>query len=164
MAEKNQMDLQKVKELIDLMVANDLVELEIADSENKILLKRPQPDKRIITHLPATHLPPTPTPAVEPAVEQDKTEDQTKQQQENENLVEITSPIVGTFYASPGPDSEHFVSVGSQVSPDTVVCIVEAMKVMNEIKAETSGTIVEILCKAGQAVEYGQALFKVKPN
>ena len=159
MAEKNQMDLQKVKELIDLMVANDLVELEIEDGHNKILLKRPQPDKHIVTHLPATHL-----PAVAPTATQEKTEDQTTQQQEDENLVEITSPIVGTFYASPGPDSEHFVTVGSQVGPDTVVCIVEAMKVMNEIKAETSGTIVKILCKAGQAVEYGQALFKVKPD
>jgi len=160
MAEKNQMDLQKVKELIDLMVANDLVEVEIADSNNKILLKRPQPDKHIVTHLPATHL-----PVVAPTATQEKTEDQAKQQQqEDENLVEIASPIVGTFYASPGPDSEHFVIVGSQVGPDTVVCIVEAMKVMNEIKAETSGTIVEILCKAGQAVEYGQILFKVKPD
>ena len=159
MAEKNQMDLQKVKELIDLMVANDLVELEIEDGHNKILLKRPQPDKHIVTHLPATHL-----PAVAPTATQEKTEDQTTQQQEDENLVEITSPIVGTFYASPGPDSEHFVTVGSQVGPDTVVCIVEAMKVMNEIKAETSGTIVKILCKAGQAVEYGQVLFKVKPD
>ena len=160
MAEKNQMDLQKVKELIDLMVANDLVEVEIADGDNKILLKRPQPDKHIVTHLPATHL-----PAVEPTATQDKTEGQTKQQQEEgETLVEIASPIVGTFYASPSPDSEHFVSVGSQVGPDTVVCIVEAMKVMNEIKAETSGTIVKILCKAGQAVEYGQVLFKVKPD
>jgi acetyl-CoA carboxylase biotin carboxyl carrier protein len=155
MAEKNQMDLQKVKELIDLMVANDLVEVEIADGHNKILLKRPQPDKHIVTHLPA----------VEPAATQEKTEAQAKQQQEeDETLVEIASPIVGTFYASPGPDSEHFVTVGSQVGPDTVVCIVEAMKVMNEIKAETSGTIVKILCKAGQAVEYGQVLFKVKPD
>ncbi len=160
MAEKKQMDLQKVKELIDLMVANDLVELEIADGHNKILLKRPQPDKHIVTHLPATHL-----PAVEPTATQEKPEDQAKQQQEeDETLVEIASPIVGTFYASPGPDSEHFVTVGSQVGPDTVVCIVEAMKVMNEIKAETSGTIVKILCKAGQAVEYGQVLFKVKPD
>ena len=164
MAEKNQIDLQKVKELIDLMVANNLVEVEISDNENKILLKRPQPDKRIITHLPATHVPPAPMPAVEPTTTQDKTEGPAKQQQEDENLVEITSPIVGTFYASPSPDSEHFVSVGSQVNPDTVVCIVEAMKVMNEIKAETSGTIVKILCKAGQAVEYGQVLFKVKPD
>jgi len=110
--------------------------------------------------LPATHL-----PAVEPTATREKTEDQTKQQQEeDETLVEIASPIVGTFYASPSPDSEHFVAVGSQVGPDTVVCIVEAMKVMNEIKAETSGTIVKILCKAGQAVEYGQVLFKVKPD
>jgi acetyl-CoA carboxylase biotin carboxyl carrier protein len=79
-------------------------------------------------------------------------------------LVVIKSPIVGTFYATPSPDSDPFVEVGSQVDAQTVVCIVEAMKVMNEIKAETSGTIAEILVSNGQAVEYGQALFKVKPD
>ncbi len=81
-----------------------------------------------------------------------------------ENLVEIKSPIVGTFYATPSPKSEDYVEPGSTVKPQTVVCIIEAMKVMNEIKAETSGTIVEILVTNGQAVEYGQVLFKVKPD
>jgi acetyl-CoA carboxylase biotin carboxyl carrier protein len=81
-----------------------------------------------------------------------------------ENLVEIKSPLVGTFYAAPSPDSDPCVEVGSQVEPQTVVCIIEAMKVMNEIKAETGGTIAEILVENGQAVEYGQVLFKVKPD
>ena len=81
-----------------------------------------------------------------------------------EDLVEIKSPIVGTFYATPSPDSEHYVEVGSTVSPQTVVCIIEAMKVMNEIKAENSGTIAEILVTNGQAVEFGQVLFKLKPD
>ena len=76
----------------------------------------------------------------------------------------ITSPLVGTFYAAPSPESDLYVEVGSQVEPQTVICIVEAMKVMNEIKAETSGTIAEILVETGQAVEYGQVLFKVKPD
>ena len=82
----------------------------------------------------------------------------------NYNLVAIKSPIVGTFYAKPSPDSEPFVEIGSNVGPQTVVCIIEAMKVMNEIKAETSGTIVESFVSDGQAVEYGQVLFKVKPD
>ena len=82
----------------------------------------------------------------------------------HEDLVEIKSPIVGTFYATPSPDSEPFVEVGTVVNPQTVVCIIEAMKVLNEIKAETSGTIVEVLVTSGQAVEYGQPLFKVKPE
>ncbi|MFB0525064.1 MAG: acetyl-CoA carboxylase biotin carboxyl carrier protein, partial [Phycisphaerae bacterium] len=81
-----------------------------------------------------------------------------------EELVEIKSPIVGTFYATPSPDSEPYVEVGSHVEPQTVVCIVEAMKVMNEIKAETRGTIVEILVTNGQAAEYGQVLFRVRPD
>jgi acetyl-CoA carboxylase biotin carboxyl carrier protein len=84
-----------------------------------------------------------------------------KQQQE---LVEIKAALVGTLYSAPTPDSEPYVEVGSRVDPQTVVCIIEAMKVMNEIKAETSGKIVEILVTNGQAVEYGQILFKVKPD
>jgi acetyl-CoA carboxylase biotin carboxyl carrier protein len=79
-------------------------------------------------------------------------------------LEQIKSPLVGTFYAAPSPDSEPFVEVGTKVESQTVVCIVEAMKVMNEIKAEINGTVVQILVKNGQAVEYGQPLFKVKPE
>jgi acetyl-CoA carboxylase biotin carboxyl carrier protein len=78
--------------------------------------------------------------------------------------VEIKSPLVGTFYATPSPDSKPYVEVGSHVDAQTVVCIIEAMKVMNEIKAETSGVIAEILVTNGQAVEYGQVLFRVKPD
>lgn len=72
--------------------------------------------------------------------------------------------MIGTYYAKPSPDSEPYVEVGSNVDPQTVVCVIEAMKVMNEIKAETSGTIAEICVTNGQAVEYGQVLFKVKPD
>lgn len=78
------------------------------------------------------------------------------------NLTEIKSPMVGTFYASPSPDSPAYVSVGQAVTPDTVVCIVEAMKVMNEIKAEVSGVIAEIAAENGKPVQFGQALFRVK--
>ncbi len=78
------------------------------------------------------------------------------------NLKEIKSPIVGTFYASPSPESPAFVSVGQSVTPDTVVCIVEAMKVMNEIKAEISGVIAEITAENGKPVQFGQPLFRVK--
>jgi acetyl-CoA carboxylase biotin carboxyl carrier protein len=79
-------------------------------------------------------------------------------------LAEIESPMVGTFYATPSPESEPYVELGSHVEPQTVVCIIEAMKVMNEIKAETSGTIVEILVSNGQAIEYGQVLFRIEPD
>ncbi len=77
-------------------------------------------------------------------------------------LVKITSPIVGTFYRSPGPDKDPYVSEGSSVSPDTTVCIVEAMKLMNEIQAEVSGTVVKIYVENGQPVEYGQPLFGIR--
>ena len=161
MAEKD-IDLKKIKELIDIMKQNGLEELEIKHGDDKIFLKKSQPQppaSPIITSMPMmkhelvpSHegsQPPgasgqTPAPA--------------------DNLVAITSPIVGTFYAKPSPDSEPFVEIGSPVEPQTVVCIIEAMKVMNEIKAETSGTIVEAYVTDGQAVEYGQVLFKVRPD
>ncbi len=160
MSEKHETKLRRVKELVELMKANDLVELEIADGDSKILLKRPQPVGPTITQispLPAS----TTTPAI--PVEQ-PAHAQTPADQQDKGLAEIKSPIVGTFYSAPSPDSQPHVNIGSRVNPDTVVCIVEAMKVMNEIKAETSGTIVEILCETGEAVDYGQVLFKVKPD
>ena len=80
----------------------------------------------------------------------------------SENFKEITSPMVGTFYASPSPDSPAYVSVGSTVSEGAVVCIIEAMKVMNEIKSEISGTVVEVLAENGKSVQYDQVLFRVR--
>jgi acetyl-CoA carboxylase biotin carboxyl carrier protein len=84
--------------------------------------------------------------------------------EEVSNLHKITSPMVGTFYQSPSPDADAYVKVGSKVSKDSVVCIVEAMKLFNEIEAEVNGEVVEILVKDGQLVEYGQPLFLVKPE
>ena len=81
---------------------------------------------------------------------------------EDEGIFKITSPIVGTFYRSPGPDKEPYVKEGSMVSPETVVCIVEAMKLMNEIQAETSGKVVKVYVENGQPVEYGQPLFGIR--
>lgn len=94
---------------------------------------------------------------VEPKAEIDKEEDVS-------NLHKITSPMVGTFYSSPSPDADAYVKTGSKVSTDSIVCIVEAMKLFNEIEAEVDGEIVEILVKDGQLVEYGQPLFLVKPE
>ena len=79
------------------------------------------------------------------------------------NLVEITSPLVGVFYEAPASDAEPFVKAGDEVEPETVVCIIEAMKVMNEIKAETSGRVADVLVSNGEAVEFGQVLFLVEP-
>jgi acetyl-CoA carboxylase biotin carboxyl carrier protein len=76
--------------------------------------------------------------------------------------IEVKSPMVGTFYASPSPESPAFISVGQEITPDTVVCIIEAMKVMNEVKAEVSGTVAEICAENGKPVQFGQALFRLK--
>ncbi len=159
MAEKKRLDLKRVRELIDLMIKNDLVEIEVVDGDSKVLLKRPQPTQAQV----AAQVPVLSAGGVVVGVNPPE-QIQQAATEESEGLVEITSPIVGTFYASPSPDSKPYVKSGSHVDEDTVVCIIEAMKVMNEIKAQMDGTIVEVLCKGGQAVEFGQPLFKVRPD
>jgi acetyl-CoA carboxylase biotin carboxyl carrier protein len=155
-------DLQKIKELIEIMKRNELVEVEISHGDDKIFLKRGQPQPVVpvaggdistvaaVGNAAQALVRPEPTTVTEPQVKED--------------LVEIKSPLVGTFYATPSPDSEAYVEVGSYVKAQAVVCIIEAMKVMNEIKAEASGTIAEILVTNGQAVEYGQVLFRLRPD
>ena len=151
-------DLQKIRDLIEIMKANDLLEVEIKHGDDKIFLKRCPPHPQQVG-VPMVGLQAaTPMGAVSEALSQPSAPKQ------EENLVEIKSPIVGTFYATPSPDSECYVEVGSHVTPQTVVCVIEAMKVMNEIKAETGGTIVEVPVTNGQAVEYGQVLFRVRPD
>ncbi|MHC4158049.1 MAG: acetyl-CoA carboxylase biotin carboxyl carrier protein [Planctomycetota bacterium] len=162
MAQKES-DLQKIKELIEIMKDNDLVEVEIKHGDDKISLKRFQPQQPTVTAVPMiTHN--TPVESAVDAAQNLAARAEPSSPRLQEDLVEIKSLIVGTFYAAPTPDSEPFVEVGSHIDPQMVVCIIEAMKVMNEIKAETSGTIAEILVKNGQAVEYGQVLFRVKPD
>jgi acetyl-CoA carboxylase biotin carboxyl carrier protein len=156
---QNNKDIQKIKELIEIMKENDLVEIEIKHGEDKIALKRFQPQ----TAVPMVAVGGTMQPPVA-AQTQTAAQTQPPPQQPQEELVDIKASIVGTFYAAATPDSEPYGEVGSHVDPQKVVCIIEAMKVMNEIKAETSGTIVEILVTNGQAVEYGQVLFRVKPD
>jgi acetyl-CoA carboxylase biotin carboxyl carrier protein len=162
MAQKDT-DLQKIKEIIEIMERNGLVEVEIKHGDDKIFLKRCAPQQPIPAA--AAFVRPesivSPADVITPEPSFAKTAPVPSKQ---ENLEEIKSPIVGTFYAKPSPDSEPYVDVGSHVEPQTLVCIIEAMKVMNEIKAETSGTIAEILVTNGQAVEYGQVLFRIKPD
>jgi len=157
MADKDK-DIKKIKKLIEIMKENGLAEIEIRHGDDKIALKRSQPQSVIshpVTAIPVIGQESVPAPA-SPQAGGGETS--------REDLEEIKSPIVGTFYATPSPDSDDYVEVGSHVEPQTVVCIIEAMKVMNEIKAEISGTISEILVTNGQAVEYGQVMFRVKPD
>ena len=133
-------ELANIERLVALMVENGLSELDITSGQARVMLRR--------GGVAAAALAPAPAPTAAKPVE---------------NLIEIKSPMVGTFYAAPSPDSEPFVSVGAQLSDESVVCIIEAMKVMNEIKAECRGQIVEVCVKNAQPLEYGQVLFKVKP-
>lgn len=168
------MDLKDIKVIVDLMKKNAVSEFEMEEGDFKIKLKResgkPRKGETVVVQeaapmilpaaaaapaavpmaaAPATPAPATPAPATPaPAAEGP----------------EVKSPMIGTFYRKPSPDADSFVEVGSVVEPETVVCIIEAMKVMNEIKAEVKGTIAEVLLEDGKPVEYGQALFRIEPN
>jgi len=155
-------DMKKIEQLVELMKKNELVELEIKSDDEKILLKRAQPQPPQVTAMPMMAAPAmAPAAGAVPAQAPDTASGAPAV---DPNLIEIKAPMVGTFYGTPSPDSDAYAEVGSQVTRSSVVCIIEAMKVMNEIKAETEGTIVEICVKTGQAVEYGQVLFRVNPN
>ncbi len=161
MAEKDK-DLNRITELIEIMKNNGLVELEIKNGDDKIVLKRAQPQPPSIAGVPIV---PVASGVAQPQPEAAvPSEADTAAGEQEEELTEIKSPIVGTFYATASPDSDPYVEIGSVVNSQTVVCIIEAMKVMNEIKAEVGGTIAKILVTNGQAVEYGQVLFRVRPD
>jgi acetyl-CoA carboxylase biotin carboxyl carrier protein len=148
------LDLKEIKELIALMRRNELSEFELETEGFHIKLKKG--GEPVVSHsyfaAPAGQPPPAlPPPAAAPAsggVEP--------------KGPEITSPMVGTFYSAPSPDAKAYVEVGTEVTEETVVCIIEAMKVMNEIKAETRGVITEILAETGKPVQYGQTMFRLK--
>jgi len=155
------LDIEKIRELVSMMVVNDLVEVSLRDGTEEINLRRPQPQAAAAPQwtmqqagqmapqfaMPETHAAAGPPPKAD-----------------DHDLIEIASPMVGTFYSASDPETPPFVQVGSSVHPGLVVCILEAMKVFNEIKAEISGTVERILVRNAQAVEYGQPLFLVRPN
>src|SRR4051812_39715424 len=160
-------DIRKLKELVRLMVDNDLTELDLRDSEEQVTMRRPNSfaPPQVIQHAapvhyssatPASH---AATPAARPATGNAAV---SATVEDEAGLQRIESPMVGTFYGSPKPEAKAFVAVGATVTPETTVCIIEAMKIFNEIKAECTGTIEKILVKSGQAVEFGQPLFLVR--
>ena len=136
------------------MKKSDLSEFEIQDQEFKLRIKRDVGGRAAVAPVAAPVAAPAPVAAAPAPVAAAPAADP--------NVKVITSPMVGTFYATPSPDSPNFVAIGSTVKADTVVCIIEAMKVMNEIQSELSGTIVECLVASGTSVEFGQPLFRVK--
>jgi acetyl-CoA carboxylase biotin carboxyl carrier protein len=158
-------DIRKLKELVRLMTASDLTELDLRDKDEQVTIRRasPQVAPQVIHAAPVIHQAPVAAPAAAPAPSAAPAA-VAAAPAADEGLVAIESPMVGTYYASPSPDKPPFVSVGGQVGPNSVVCLVEAMKIFNEIKAERSGTIVKVLVQSGQAVEFGQPLFMIKPS
>jgi len=157
-------DIRKLKELVRLMTTSDLTELDLRDKEEQVTIRRAtaQAAPQIIHHAaPVAHPAPAAPVASAPVAAAAAAAPAAN---EDAGLIAIESPMVGTFYASPSPDKPSFVSVGGEVGPNSVVCLVEAMKIFNEIKAERSGTIAKVLVKSGQAVEFGQPLYMIKPS
>lgn len=159
------MNIELIREVVELMKSNDLAEFELEDQGFRLSVKRRSAAENpvVLATPPAVVAAPVaaptaaaPAPAAAPAA-------QAPAAAEGPRLLEIKSPIVGTFYRAPSPDAEPFVSVGQQVEEDTVVAIIEAMKVMNEIKAEVRGTIRKVCVENATAVQYGQVLFLVEP-
>ncbi|CQR46789.1 Biotin carboxyl carrier protein of acetyl-CoA carboxylase [Paraliobacillus sp. PM-2] len=155
--------IEEIKSLIETIDASSINEFTYEVDGAKVKLKK-QVEQQVVQ-------PSQSTPVKQPVVDQIQENVSTTQEVnavQNQPIqvaagdYEITSPMVGTFYSSSSPDQDAFVSVGDKIGPDTVVCIVEAMKLFNEIEAEVTGEIVEILVENGELVEYGQPLFRVK--
>ena len=152
------MDLKDIKAIIDLMKKNSISEFELERQDFKIRLKRGNvpgssgagdDNGGAIAAGPPLLTIPSGTPAATPVVQSSD--------------LEVKSPMIGTFYRAPSPDAANYSEVGTEVGPETVVCIIEAMKVMNEIKAEMKGVITQVLVENGKPVEFGQPLFKLRP-
>lgn len=154
------MDIKDIKAIIDLMKKNSVTEFELEKQDFKIRLKRgpngggavvsyEDPPSVVYAPVPAT----IPAPAVAPPPPALASSE-----------LEIKSPMIGTFYRAPSPEAAPYIEVGAEVSPETVVCIIEAMKVMNEIKAEAKGVITQVLIENAKPVEFGQPLFKLRPS
>ncbi len=148
-------DQDKLEQLIKLMVDNDLTELDLADEGERVALKRGGGQPMTVHLPPGTPGYPMPPVAGSAGPSADAGA-------EESGRATINSPMVGTFYVAASPDAPPFVNVGDAVTAESVVCIIEAMKVFNEIKAETAGTIARVLVDNGQAVEFGQPLFELE--
>jgi acetyl-CoA carboxylase biotin carboxyl carrier protein len=147
-------DVRKVRRLVELMNEHDLSELDLKQGDQRIRIRKGHEPVMIAGPMPAAPAPAAPARPAETAPAAGASE--------NPNLTVIKSPMVGTFYAAANPESAPFVRVGDQVGRETTVCIIEAMKVFNEIPAECIGRIVAVLVESGEAVEFGQPLFKVE--
>ena len=166
------MESQDLYKLLEVVASADINELCLETGDYKLSIKRGAPEPVVVQqNPPVVTTAPTPTLTTTPTIAPVEATPQTSESSEapnttpsNVNLIEVTAPIVGTFYAAPGPDTPPFVKEGDKVSAGAVLCIIEAMKLMNEIEAEVSGTIAEILVRNEEPVEYGQVLFTIDPS
>jgi acetyl-CoA carboxylase biotin carboxyl carrier protein len=159
------LDLKQIKQIIDLMKRSELSEFEFEEQGFKIKIKRGSGGVPIITSVPhSAHPFPQTTEAIPNSVRSTQHNQPAATGGDETGFAYVKSPMVGTFYRSPSPENPSFVETGSKVDEKTVVCIIEAMKIMNEIQAEAKGVVVEVLVENGQPVEYGQRLFKLKVN
>jgi acetyl-CoA carboxylase biotin carboxyl carrier protein len=142
-------DLEQLRELIRLLDESNLTEIEVEHDDDRIRVRR---EPAAITGAVAPSVAPTAAGSAAPSEESPA----------DETTLYVTSPFVGTFYRAPSPDGDPFVEVGDQVVVGQILCIVEAMKLMNEIEAETAGTVVEVLVENGKPVEYGDRLFRIE--
>jgi acetyl-CoA carboxylase biotin carboxyl carrier protein len=155
-------ELKKLRELIKLMVDNELEEVDLLDEKGeRITLKRGKQSPEV-QFLPPPQPAAAPSPPA-PSRAELAAEAAASAAAADSDLLPIKSPMVGTFYAAPSPDSDPFVGAGAAIQSDTVVCLIEAMKVFNEIRAETRGTLERVLVENGETVEFGQTLFLVRP-
>jgi acetyl-CoA carboxylase biotin carboxyl carrier protein len=164
-ASKASVNLDELRELIALLRENGLAELELEREDFRVRLRR----EGLVVAPPVQYVDPVPALAVQPAPVANPAPsaahpgaDAATEASQDQDLRIIPSPIVGTFYRSPSPTAEPFIRIGSRVEPDSVVCIIEAMKLMNEIQAEAAGEVVKIYVENGQPVEYGQPLFGIR--
>lgn len=152
------MDLKQIEALVQLLNQNEVTEFQFKDSDTEMKLRLGQEPAAVVA-APTVVSAPAPV-AVAPVAAAAAAAPAAA----DEGLITIEAPMVGTFYRAPGPDAPDFVQAGQRVSKGTVLCIVEAMKLMNEIESEVSGELVEILVENAQPVQFGQALFKIRPS
>ncbi len=150
------MDLRKLKKLIDLVEESGIAELEITEGEEKVKIVKSGVAPAVAAAPAVANPPPAPAPAAAPAPPSAPGPEQGEAAQDGHP---VKSPMVGTFYRTPSPDAKAFVEVGQAVKEGQIICIIEAMKLMNEIECDKSGTVKAILVESGQPVEYGQPLF-----
>ncbi len=154
-------DLKTLRSLVKLMIESELTEVDLQDGQEKVKLCRGSGNHVQMVPMHPAALPPTPTAPT--STGSAPTVGHSGGGGADDKLKAIASPMVGSFYAAASPDAAPFINVGDTVEPDTVVCIIEAMKVFNEIKAEQRGTIRRIMAESGQPVEFGQPLFLIEP-